>query len=171
MTDADIGPRDRIVAEYLAPEPSMDALETRVGNLSEHVREYDRSLRAIRTDRFKYIRGSDDSRDLYVVRDDPGETEDLADTNGDIVADLNATPEEWLDSFEHFDLSGNMEMREETKGTARRPGLSGVIIYYAMRRIRIPSLRSVHRLSRRNDTSVNIAERSVITKISDPRFG
>ena len=113
--DAEIGPRDRIVAEYLAPQPSMDALETRVGDLPEHVREYDRSLRAVRTDRYKYIRGSDGSQELYDVRDDPGETEDLADTNGDVVAALDVTLEEWLDSFEHADLSGDVEMREDTR--------------------------------------------------------
>jgi arylsulfatase A-like enzyme len=42
--DANAEPRDRIVAEYLAPQPSMDALEARVGDLPGHVREYDRSL-------------------------------------------------------------------------------------------------------------------------------
>ena len=113
--DAEIGPRNRIVAEYLAPQPSMDALETRVGGLPEHVREYDRSLRAVRTDRYKYIRGSDGSLELYDIQCDPGETEDLADARGDVIADLDATLEEWLDSFEHADLSGDVEMRKETR--------------------------------------------------------
>jgi len=100
----------------------MDALETRVGELPEHVREYDRSLRAIRTDRHKYIRGSDGSRELYDVRHDPGETEDLADTHGDVFADLDATLEEWLDSFEHPDLSADVEMREETRARLKDLG-------------------------------------------------
>ena len=107
--------REYAVAEYLTPQPSMDALKKRVGSLPEHVREYDRLLRAVRTDQYKYIRGSDGSRELYDIQCDPGETEDLADTRGDIVADLDATLEEWLDSFEHADLSGDVEMREETR--------------------------------------------------------
>jgi len=75
--DTEAEPRDRIVAEYMTPQPSMDTLETRVGDLPEAVREYGRSLRAVRTDRYKYIRGSDGSRELYDVRHDPSETEDL----------------------------------------------------------------------------------------------
>jgi arylsulfatase A-like enzyme len=109
--DADAEPRDRIVAEYMAPQSSMDVLEKRVGGLPAHVREYDRSLRAIRTDRYKYIRGSDGSRELYDLQRDPGEAENLADTRGDIVDDLDAILEKWLDSFEHADLSGDVEMR------------------------------------------------------------
>jgi hypothetical protein len=31
------------------------------------------------------------------------------------IANLDATFEEWLDSFEHADLSGDVEMREETR--------------------------------------------------------
>lgn len=93
----------------------MDALEARVGDLPEAVREYDRSLRAIRTDQYKYVRGSDGSRELYNVQCDPGETEDLADTREDVVADLDATLDEWLDSFEQADRSGDVEMRDETR--------------------------------------------------------
>jgi hypothetical protein len=69
----------------------------------------------IRTDRYKYIRGSDGSWEFYDIRHDPGETEDLADTRGDVVADLDTPLEEWLDPFEHADLSGNVEMREATR--------------------------------------------------------
>jgi hypothetical protein len=36
-------------------------------------------------------------------------------TGGDLVTDLDATLEEWLDSFEHADLSGDVEMRDETR--------------------------------------------------------
>jgi len=113
--DTEAEPRDRIVAEYMTPQPSMDTLETRVGDLPEAVREYGRSLRAVRTDRYKYIRGSDGSQELYDLQRDPGETENLADTRGDVVADLGATLDEWLGSFEHADRSGDVEMREETR--------------------------------------------------------
>jgi len=69
--DADTKPREYAYAEYLAPQPSMEALEKRVGELPESVYEYDRSLRAIRTDRWKLIRGSDGTRWLYDIENDP----------------------------------------------------------------------------------------------------
>lgn len=107
--------REYAVAEYMAPQPSMDALEKRVGDLPDHIRTYDRSLRAVRTDRYKYIRGSDGSQELYDVQSDPGETNDIADTRDDVVAELNATLDKWLDSFEHADDLDDIEMREGTK--------------------------------------------------------
>ena len=82
--------------------------------MTRSIRERD-FHRLIRTDRYKYIRGSDGSRELYDLQRDPGETENLTDTRGDVVADLDATLEEWLDSFEHAGLSGDVEMREETR--------------------------------------------------------
>jgi len=44
------------------------------------VRRFDRWLRAVQDPRFKYIRASDGRRELYDVRDDPAESEDLSGT-------------------------------------------------------------------------------------------
>ncbi|MFD1585886.1 sulfatase [Halorientalis brevis] len=107
--------REYAIAEYLAPQPSMDALKKRVGELPDSVRQYDRSLRAIRTAKYKYIRGSDGSRELYDIRNDPGETQDIADTHGDVGDELDAQLDEWLDSFEHADYSDDVSMDEQTK--------------------------------------------------------
>ncbi|EMA06588.1 sulfatase [Haloarcula vallismortis ATCC 29715] len=107
--------REYAIAEYIAPQPSMDALEKRVGDLPEHVHTYDRSLRAIRTDRYKYIRGSDGTTELYDVQVDPGETNDLSDTHEDVVADLDTTLDEWLDSFEQADPTGATTMSADAK--------------------------------------------------------
>ena len=82
--------------------------------MTRSIRERD-FHRLIRTDRYKYIRGSDGSRELYDLQRDPGETENLAATRGDVVADLDATLEEWLDSFEHADLSDDVEIHGETR--------------------------------------------------------
>ena len=113
--DADTEPRDRVVAEYLAPQPSMEALEKRVGDLPAHVYEYDRSLRALRTEEWKLIRGSDGSRRLYHVASDPEESEDVADENPEVVSRLEGELDEWLDSFEHAEHTGDVSMREETR--------------------------------------------------------
>ena len=107
--------REYAVAEYMSPQPSMDALKRRVGNLSEQVYVYDRSLRAIRTDRYKYIRGSDGNQELYDIESDPGETSDIADSYEDIVARHDMMLDEWLESFETATHTDTVSMNEETK--------------------------------------------------------
>ncbi|MEM4781616.1 MAG: hypothetical protein QXG03_08675 [Halalkalicoccus sp.] len=55
--------------------------------------------------------GSDGSRELYHVAEDPGERRDLADER----PDLDTRLDEWLDSFEHADASGSVSMTRSTK--------------------------------------------------------
>jgi len=107
--------RDHAVAEYLAPQPSMAALEDRVSELSDDVRTYDRSLHALRTDRYKYIRGSDGTQELYDVRADPDEADDITGAKPDTVTELDAQLSEWLNSFEHAESAGNVDMTDDTK--------------------------------------------------------
>jgi len=107
--------REYAIAEYIAPQPSMEALEKRIGDLPEHVYTYDRSLRAIRTHDYKYIRGSDGSQELYALETDPEETANIADTHDEVVADLDAKLDEWLDSFEQAESDGETTIDEDTK--------------------------------------------------------
>jgi arylsulfatase A-like enzyme len=90
-------------------------LEQRVGTLSEKVRQYDRSLRAIRTETHAYIRGSDGSTELYDLTADPDETENVAAEHPETVADLDAQLDAWLDSFEHADATGEVSMDAATR--------------------------------------------------------
>lgn len=113
--DSDTDPREYVVAEYLAPQPSMEALEKRVGELSESVKKYNRSLRTIRTERWKLIRGSDGSKELYNIESDPGETRDLSDDEPTVRRRLENKLDEWIDSFETADVSGDVEMQQDTK--------------------------------------------------------
>jgi hypothetical protein len=99
----------------MAPQPSMEALEKRVGTLPESVHEYDRSLRAIRTYEWKLIRGSDGTIELYDINEDPGESENVAGGNEDAVTNLERELDDWLDSFEHADHTGEVPMRDETE--------------------------------------------------------
>lgn len=107
--------REYAVAEYISPQPSMDALERRVGDLPRHVHTYDRSLQAIRTDRYKYIRGSDGSRELYDLEGDPEETTDIANGCEDIVSNLDSKLDEWLDSFASANHTDSVKMNDDTK--------------------------------------------------------
>jgi arylsulfatase A-like enzyme len=106
--DADEPARERVVAEYMAPQPSMDALERQIGDLPDRVRRYDRSLRAVRTGEHKLIRGSDGSRELYRIRDAPNAPEEDAGAHPDTVVELERVLDEWLESFEHATASGSV---------------------------------------------------------------
>jgi arylsulfatase A-like enzyme len=62
-------------AEMLAPHPSMQALNRRVGAPDHTPRPaFDRALRCLRTPSHKLIWGSDGQHALYDLRQDPGET-------------------------------------------------------------------------------------------------
>lgn len=108
-------PREYAIAEYMAPQPSMKALEKRVGSLSDDVRRFDRSLRMIRTQEHKLIRGSDGHEEFYCVDTDPGETTNLADEEPEPMEGLREELDSWLTSFEHADADGSVSMTESTK--------------------------------------------------------
>lgn len=112
---ADTDSRERIIAEYMAPQPSMEALRKRVGTLTDTVRQYDRSLRTIRTDEYKLIRGSDGSKELYELTDDPDESVNIADERPEQVTILGEELDRWIDSFKHSDTSGSVSMSDQTK--------------------------------------------------------
>lgn len=113
--DSDTESQEYAIAEYMGPQPSIDALEKRVGPLPEYIHKYDRSLRAIRTTDYKLIRGSDGSRELYQIAEDPMEEHDLAEEQPEIRNDLDAQLDEWVDSFEHADTSGSVSMSQSTQ--------------------------------------------------------
>jgi arylsulfatase A-like enzyme len=109
-------PREHAIAEYMAPQPSMDALRERVGGLSDDVERFDRSLRAIRTaDKEKLIRGSDGTRAFYDLDEDPAESANLAAEHSGRVGALEAELDDWLASFDHADTSGTVSMTDATE--------------------------------------------------------
>ena len=113
--DAETEPREYAFAEYLAPQPSMEALKKRVGDLPDEVYKYDRSLRAIRSEDWKLIRGSDGSTELYHVAEDPDELRDLASDRPEKASELESELDAWLDSFDHADATGDVDMSGETR--------------------------------------------------------
>ena len=111
--DADSEPREFVVSEYAEPQPSMAALERNLGYLADGLREYDRSLRAVRTESHKLVRGSDGSRELYDLAADPGETTDVSAEQPGVTDDLAAALDDWLASFEHADPDGSVAISED----------------------------------------------------------
>ncbi|WP_232700490.1 sulfatase [Halobacterium wangiae] len=120
--DADAEPREFVVSEYVEPQPSMDALERNVEDLPEHLYQYDRSLQAIRTREYKFVRGSDGLRELYDLDADAGETTDVADAESAVAEDLEATLDEWLASFEHADVDESVTISEDRKDRLEQLG-------------------------------------------------
>lgn len=112
---AETAPREHAIAEYMAPQPSMDALRERVGTFTDDIERFDRSLRAIRTDSEKLIRGSDGTREFYELGDDPKEATDIAPERPERISVLETELDEWLDTFEHADASGEVSMTDETE--------------------------------------------------------
>ncbi|MDT3435463.1 sulfatase [Haloarcula sp. 1CSR25-25] len=80
--------REYAIAEYVRPQPSMSALEKRLGSLDEQTRRYDRVLRSIRTESWKLIEGSDGTTELYHLAEDPTETTDVSESNPEIIGRL-----------------------------------------------------------------------------------
>lgn len=69
--------RDRALAEYLVPQPSMDALRGSVMSFEQGATRFDRPLRAIKTNDWKLIE-SPESVELYDREADPDERNDVA---------------------------------------------------------------------------------------------
>ncbi|WP_255167310.1 sulfatase [Natrononativus amylolyticus] len=95
--------RSRAVSEYRTPQPSMAALEERVGELTPELRRYDRALRSVRTHEWAYVEGTDGARELYDRREDPDETTNLAEDRPTVCEELAAVLEERLGALERAD--------------------------------------------------------------------
>jgi arylsulfatase A-like enzyme len=111
-TDLD---RKHAIAEYLTPQPSIESLRERTGASAADVTPYDRGLRCIRTDRWKYIEGTDGHRELFDVASDPWERRDVADENPGVVRDLEAILQAERGSFHAVDGDRPAEMDEAAK--------------------------------------------------------
>jgi arylsulfatase A-like enzyme len=119
---ADADPHEYVFAEYVEPQPSMAALEEHVDDLPAHVYEYDRSLRAVRSSGYKFVRGSDGSSELYDVADDPGETNDLVRRRPERADSLETALDDWLRSFESADVDGEVTIEGDRKAQLEQLG-------------------------------------------------
>lgn len=108
-------PREFVVSEYMAPQPSMEALECHVGDVPDHIYQLDRSLRAIRTADYKLIRGSDGTTELYNLAVDSRETTNIAEANTELVADLTGKLDRWLGTFEQATTDGEVSIGEKRR--------------------------------------------------------
>jgi arylsulfatase A-like enzyme len=106
---------EMVFAEYFAPQPPLSVLESRFDKVPEHVRARYRTLRSVRTRRWKYIRGNDGTSELYRIDRDPDETTNLSDEATNIVERLDDRLDKWLTSFDHEDVTGDVDISDSTK--------------------------------------------------------
>ncbi|MFP8951441.1 sulfatase [Natrialbaceae archaeon A-arb3/5] len=107
--------RDAVFAEYVAPQPSIDRLEARFGEIPDRVYEFDRRLRAVRTDEYKYVRGDDGFERLHDVRDDPFERTDVSSEKPERVGLLRSQLKEQFGSFTSTTSEETVSMQDGTK--------------------------------------------------------
>ncbi|WP_049890682.1 sulfatase [Natrinema versiforme] len=113
--DSNADSREAVFAEYVAPQPSIDRLEARFGEIPDRVREFDRRLRAVRTAEYKYVRGDDGFERCHLVHTDPLEHTDISDDEPERVRALRRRLEERFEPLAEAGASGEVEMREGTK--------------------------------------------------------
>ena len=108
-------PREAVFAEYVSPQPAIERLEDRFGDLPDRVYEFDRTLRAIRTPEYKYVVGDDGFERLHRVTTDPGEQVNLASEAPETAVDLRARIEDRFERLEEATHTGSVSMRDSTK--------------------------------------------------------
>ncbi|ELY45115.1 sulfatase [Natronorubrum sulfidifaciens JCM 14089] len=108
-------PRDAVFAEYVAPQPSIERLEARFGEIPDRVRAFDRRLRAVRTAKHKYVRGDDGFERLHDIESDPLEHVDIAADGPEQVRALRERLEERFEPLADAEPAAAVEMREGTK--------------------------------------------------------
>lgn len=109
------GEREYVFAEYLSPQPSIERLEARFGELPAHVYEYDRSLFVIRSTDEKLIRGTDGHVEYYQIDRDPREQTDRSASEQRRVERLSERLGTWRDGFDHAEVSGEVSITDSTK--------------------------------------------------------
>jgi arylsulfatase A-like enzyme len=97
--------RDQTIAEYVTPQPAIESLRQRAENADEVMSKFNRSLRCIRTDRWKYIQASDGSEWLFNLRTDPDEIEN-------VVEDRPETAQRLLEELKN--MHGPMKIAESS---------------------------------------------------------
>ena len=110
-----------VFSEYLEPEPSVSVLTKRYPGFDGS--PYDRALRSVRADGYKYISASDGRDELYDLTRDPNEERNIISSETETARRLRTSLDEWLGSFEHaspaeenIEIDADMRKRLEDLG-------------------------------------------------------
>jgi len=89
-----------IVAEYLNPVPPVEKMEERCENPEFDVSVFNRKLRAIYKEGYKFMRGSDGTRALYKVTEDRDEEDNLIEIKPEMASECESHLDEWVKHHE-----------------------------------------------------------------------
>jgi len=109
--------RDRTFAEYVTPQPAIETLEQRVDDAAEEISKFDRTLRCIRTDAWKFVQGSDGSEWLFDLRNDPEEINNVVNDHSKRTQRLSKKLEE---VYGPMTTVGSSNMDEVDDSTQKR---------------------------------------------------
>ncbi|MBE9565179.1 MAG: sulfatase [Proteobacteria bacterium] len=107
-------------AQYNLPNHVIERWGRR--NASFDFAPFRRNLRAIRYEGYKYISGSDGSRELYDLRADPGETQNLTSERPDKVQTLDRALSQWLERHPPLGEETSVEADPEVEARLRELG-------------------------------------------------
>ncbi|WP_158250827.1 sulfatase [Haloferax marisrubri] len=107
--------RDYVIAEYLEPQPSQEALSEYTVSTDNDLSQYDRALRCIRTESWKYLEGSDGTESLFDLTKPNGESVDVSKDNSDVISELRNKIKSKQGPLVRNPGDDNQEMREDTK--------------------------------------------------------
>ncbi|WP_436903767.1 sulfatase [Halovenus halobia] len=114
LVSAENIPDDRsLFAEYLAPQPDIETLQSRY-DCKNDVRTYNRRLRSVIQNEWKYIHGSDGSEWLFNLED--GESENRVDQDSTKGDHLAAVLDSWVDELPET----NRQMASMSQSTEQR---------------------------------------------------
>jgi len=115
-----------LISEYFLPGFWFGSWKKAVPEIdSARIEAFNRRIKSIEQGDYKFIWYSDGASELYQVKDDPYEENNLIDREPNIAAELNARLQEWLRSFEHREPAGEGKepaMDEETRENLRALG-------------------------------------------------
>ncbi|MEW5988260.1 MAG: sulfatase [Chloroflexota bacterium] len=89
------------ISEYLVP--NLERMQRLFAKYNWQ--QYDRAVRSLRREDYKYIWTSDDRPELYDLKADPGETNNLAAAQPELAAEMQGQMDEWLASINQSDRS------------------------------------------------------------------
>lgn len=111
--------RDRkfVFAEYTIPQPDLDELRSRTDDedILRFLDSLDKSLRCVRTRKWKFIRGTNGSHQLFDRESDPNETMNIAKDHQEVVADLKDRLESCFDPLDEISKSSFEEIKPGTQ--------------------------------------------------------
>lgn len=107
--------RQYTISEYLVPQPSIESLSEKSGTDKKELKRFDQALRCIRTNKYKYIEGTNNHEELFDLQADPGESNNLISTHAEIADDLRNKLHSELGELKRGDTKDKDQMQESTR--------------------------------------------------------